>query len=115
MLLSDNGNELAFSTDDVKIDLPSGIRIGNLVSVDYTGKITQKGSEKATAVRIAGSADVFKSDAETETEAATEKATEKATEQTTRKNKKSSEAATEAKRTRVRQQKRRRMHQRSRR
>ena len=97
VLLSDNGNELAFSTDDVKIDLPSGIRIGNLVSVDYTGKITQKGSEKATAVRIAGSADVFKSDAETETEAATEKATEKATEQTTRKNKKSSEAATEAK------------------
>ena len=91
VLLSDNGNELAFSTDDVKIDLPSGIRIGNLVSVDYTGKITQKGSEKATAVRIAGSADVFKSDAETE------KATEKATEQTTRKNKKSSEAATEAK------------------
>ena len=97
VLLSDNGNELAFSTDDVKIDLPSGIRIGNLVSVDYTGKITQKGSEKATAVRIAGLADVFKSDAETETEAATEKATEKATEQTTRKNKKSSEAATEAK------------------
>ena len=97
VLLSDNGNELAFSTDDVKIDLPSGIRIGNLVSVDYTGKITQKGTEKATAVRIAGSADVFKSDAETETEAATEKATEKATEQTTRKNKKSSEAATEAK------------------
>ena len=89
VLLSDNGNELAFSTDDVKIDLPSGIRIGNLVSVDYTGKITQKGTEKATAVRIAGSADVFKSDAETETEAATE--------QTTRKNKKSSEAATEAK------------------
>ena len=97
VLLSDNGNELAFSTDDVKIDLPSGIRIGNLVSIDYTGKITQKGSEKATAVRIAGSADVFKSDAETETEAATEKETEKVTEQTTRKNKKSSEAATEAK------------------
>ena len=67
VLLSDNGNELAFSTDDVKIDLPSGIRIGNLVSVDYTGKITQKGSGKATAVRIAGSADVFESDAETET------------------------------------------------
>lgn len=88
VLLSDNGNELAFSTDDVKIDLPSGIRIGNLVSVDYTGKITQKGTEKATAVRITGSADVFKSDAETETEAATEKATEKATEQTTRKIKK---------------------------
>ena len=63
VLLSDNGNELAFSTDDVKIDLPSGIRIGNLVSVDYTGKITQKGSGKATAVRIAGSADVFESDA----------------------------------------------------
>ena len=60
VLLSDNGNELAFSTDDVKIDLPSGIRIGNLVSVDYTGKITQKGSEKATAVRIAGSADVLR-------------------------------------------------------
>ena len=97
VLLSDNGNELAFSTDDVKIDLPSGIRIGTLVSIDYTGKITQKGSEKATAVRIAGSADVFKSDAETETEAATEKETEKVTEQTTRKNKKSSEAATEAK------------------
>lgn len=69
VLLSDNGNELAFSTDDVKIDLPSGIRIGNLVSVDYTGKITQKGSGKETAVRIAGSADVFESDAETETKA----------------------------------------------
>ena len=69
VLLSDNGNELAFSTDDVKIDLPSGIRIGNLVSVDYTAKITQKGSGKATAVRIAGSADVFESDAETETKA----------------------------------------------
>lgn len=103
VLLSDNGNELAFSTDDVKIDLPSGIRIGNLISIDYTGKITQKGTGKATAVRIAGSADVFESEAETEkaTEAATEKATEKATEQaagqTVRKNKKSSEAATEAK------------------
>ena len=80
VLLSDNGNELAFSTDDVKIDLPSGIRIGNLVSVDYTGKITQKGSEKATAVRIAGSADVFKSDAETETKAdASKKQTVKGT------------------------------------
>ena len=53
VLLSDNGNELAFSTDDVKIDLPYGIRIGNLVSVDYTGKITQKGTKRATAVRIA--------------------------------------------------------------
>ena len=113
VLLSDNGNELAFSTDDVKIDLPSGIRIGNLVSVDYTGKITQKGSEKATAVRIAGSADVFKSDAETETEAATEKATEKATEQ--EKIKKAVRLRRKRKRTRVRQQKRRRMHQRSRR
>ena len=80
VLLSDNGNELAFSTDDVKIDLPSGIRIGNLVSIDYTGKITQKGSEKATAVRIAGSADVFKSDAETETKAdASKKQTVKGT------------------------------------
>lgn len=103
VLLSDNGNELAFSTDDVKIDLPSGIRIGNLISIDYTGKITPKGTGKATAVRIAGSADVFESEAETEkaTEAAAEKATEKATEQaagqTARKNKKSSEAATEAK------------------
>ena len=103
VLLSDNGNELAFSTDDVKIDLPSGIRIGNLISIDYTGKITPKGTGKATAVRIAGSADVFESESETEkaTEAATEKVTEKATEQaagqTTRKNKKSSEAATEAK------------------
>ena len=64
VLLSDNGNELAFSTDDVKIDLPSGIRIGNLVSVDYTGKITQKGTGKATAVHIAGSADVFESEAD---------------------------------------------------
>ena len=69
VLLSDNGNELAFSTDDVKIDLPYGIRIGNLVAVDYTGKITQKGTKKATAVGIAGSADVFESDAETETKA----------------------------------------------
>lgn len=80
VLLSDNGNELAFSTDDVKIDLPSGIRIGNLVSVDYTGKITQKGTGKATAVRIAGSADVFESDAETETKAdASKKQTVKGT------------------------------------
>ena len=79
VLLSDNGNELAFSTDDVKIDLPSGIRIGNLVSVDYTGKITQKGSGKATAVRIAGSADVFESDAETETKADVSKQTVKGT------------------------------------
>ena len=80
VLLSDNGNELAFSTDDVKIDLPSGIRVGNLVSVDYTGKITQKGTKKATAVRIAGSADVFESDAETETKAdASKKQTVKGT------------------------------------
>ncbi len=80
VLLSDNGNELAFSTDDVKIDLPYGIRIGNLVSVDYTGKITQKGTKKATAVRIAGSADVFESDAETETKAdASKKQTVKGT------------------------------------
>ena len=78
--LADNGNELAFSTDDVKIDLPYGIRIGNLVSVDYTGKITQKGTKKATAVRIAGSADVFESDAETETKAdASKKQTVKGT------------------------------------
>ena len=80
VLLSDNGNELAFSTDDVKIDLPYGIRIGNLVSVDYTGKITQKGTKKATAVRIAGSADVFESDPETETKAdASKKQTVKGT------------------------------------
>ena len=80
VLLSDNGNELAFSTDDVKIDLPYGIRIGNLVSVDYTGKITQKGTKRATAVRIAGSADVFESDAETETKAdASKKQTVKGT------------------------------------
>ena len=80
VLLSDNGNELAFSTDDVKIDLPYGIRIGNLVAVDYTGKITQKGTKKATAVRIAGSADVFESDAETETKAdASKKQTVKGT------------------------------------
>lgn len=80
VLLSDNGNELAFSTDDVKIDLPYGIRIGNLVSVDYTGKITQKGTKKATAVRIAGSADVFESNPETETKAdASKKQTVKGT------------------------------------
>ena len=80
VLLSDNGNELAFSTDDVKITLPNGLRIANLVSVDYTGKITQKGTKRATAVRIAGSADVFESDAETETKAdASKKQTVKGT------------------------------------
>ena len=80
VLLSDNGNELAFSTDDVKIDLPYGIRIGNLVSVDYTGKITQKGTKKATAVPIAISADGSESHACTETKAdASKKQTVKGT------------------------------------
>lgn len=54
VLLSDNGNELAFSTDDVKIDLPYGIRIGNLVSVDYTGKITQKRYQKGNCCAYCG-------------------------------------------------------------
>lgn len=57
MLLSDNGNELTFAVNDAEIDLPAGIRVGNLVSVEYTGKITKKGAKKAFAVRIAGSAD----------------------------------------------------------
>lgn len=83
MLLSDNGNELTFSVEGVKIDLPSGIRIGNLIAVDYTGKINKKGTKKAAAVRIAGSADTVNvgetaTEEETVSESATEKTTEKA-------------------------------------
>lgn len=74
LVLSDNGNELFFSTKDAQIDFPGGIRIGNMVAIDYTGKITAKGTQTATAVRIAGSADmvaVGEADAES-TQAGTE-------------------------------------------
>lgn len=60
VLLSDNGNELAFSTANAEIDLPCGTRVGNMVSVDYIGEITADGTggaEMTSAVRIAGSAD----------------------------------------------------------
>lgn len=84
MLLSDNGNELTFSVEGVKIDLPSGIRIGNLIAVDYTGKINKKGTKKAAAVRIAGSADTVNvgetEKEENDLEAATEETTENVTE-----------------------------------
>ena len=84
MLLSDNGNELTFSVEGVKIDLPSGIRIGNLIAVDYTGKINKKGTKKAAAVRIAGSADTVNvgetEKEEDDLEAATEETTENVTE-----------------------------------
>ena len=82
MLLSDNGNELTFSVEGVKIDLPSGIRIGNLIAVDYTGKINKKGTKKAAAVRIAGSADTVNV-GETEKEEKEENDLEAATEETT--------------------------------
>lgn len=86
MLLSDNGNELTFSVEGVKIDLPSGIRIGNLIAVDYTGKINKKGTKKAAAVRIAGSADTVNvGETATEEETVSESATEKTTEKTTEK------------------------------
>lgn len=81
MLLSDNGNELTFSVEGVKIDLPSGIRIGNLIAVDYTGKINKKGTKKAAAVRIAGSADTVNV-GETEKEEKEENDLEAATEET---------------------------------
>ena len=84
ILLSDNGNELTFSVEGVKIDLPSGIRIGNLIAVDYTGKINKKGTKKAAAVRIAGSADTVNvgetEKEENDLEAATEETTENVTE-----------------------------------
>lgn len=87
MLLSDNGNELTFSVEGVKIDLPSGIRIGNLIAVDYTGKINKKGTKKAAAIRIAGSADTVnvgetekEENEENDLEAATEETTENVTE-----------------------------------
>ncbi len=84
MLLSDNGNELTFSVEGVKIDLPSGIRIGNLIAVDYTGKINKKGTKKAAAVHIAGSADTVNvgetEKEENDLEAATEETTENVTE-----------------------------------
>lgn len=84
MLLSDNGNELIFSVEGVKIDLPSGIRIGNLIAVDYTGKINKKGTKKAAAIRIAGSADTVNvgetEKEENDLEAATEETTENVTE-----------------------------------
>ena len=87
MLLSDNGNELIFSVEGVKIDLPSGIRIGNLIAVDYTGKINKKGTQKAAAIRIAGSADTVnvgetekEENEENDLEAATEETTENVTE-----------------------------------
>lgn len=77
-MLSDNGNELTFAVSDAQIDLPSGIRVGNLVSVDYTGKITKKGAKKASAVRIAGSADTvsIQETQATETEKTTEESKE---------------------------------------
>lgn len=87
MLLSDNGNELIFSVEGVKIDLPSGIRIGNLIAVVYTGKINKKGTKKAAAIRIAGSADTVnvgetekEENEENDLEAATEETTENVTE-----------------------------------
>lgn len=65
-ILSDNGNELFFSAEHAEIDLPCGIRIGNMVSVDYVGEIMPaKGqAEPAPAVRVAGSADVAETKAD---------------------------------------------------
>ena len=52
----------------------------NSITSSVPAKITQKGTKKATAVRIAGSADVFESDPETETKAdASKKQTVKGT------------------------------------
>lgn len=60
MLLTDNGNELTFAIASASVELPSGIRIGNLVAVDYCGELVTEKEKYTAAVRIVGSADVEK-------------------------------------------------------
>ena len=57
-ILSDNGNSWTFDTSAAEVELPSGIRIGNLIAVDYSGTLTEDAEQNTAAVRIVGSFDV---------------------------------------------------------
>lgn len=67
-ILSDNGNELVFPVETAEIDLPAGIMAGNLVAVDYTGKLREDDTEGVSVMRIAGSADTDKLESDSEGE-----------------------------------------------
>ena len=81
VVLSDNGNEIIFPIKGAELDFRGGFRVGNLVSVEYTGQIVSPDSRKAdiSVRRVADSADVQelkeeKSGNDTESEVETETA-----------------------------------------
>lgn len=59
-VLSDNGNEIIFSTKGAELDFAGGFRVGNLVSVSYKGELTQTDNRKTsvTVLRAADSGDI---------------------------------------------------------
>lgn len=59
-VLTDNGNEVILSIRDSELDFRNGFRVGNLVSVEYTGEIVEKDSTagEVKVARVADSADV---------------------------------------------------------
>lgn len=84
-VLSDNGNEIILPIKEAELDFTSGFRVGNLISVDYTGKIQETDNLKAdiTVLRAADSSDVQEleiSPPRKETEADTEEGTEQESE-----------------------------------
>jgi hypothetical protein len=59
-VLSDNGNEIILPIDGTELDFCSGFRVGNLVSVNYTGELLETDGRKAdiSVLRAADSSDV---------------------------------------------------------
>jgi len=59
-VLSDNGNEIILPIADTELDFCNGFRVGNLVSVNYTGELLETDSRKAdiSVLRAADSSDV---------------------------------------------------------
>lgn len=59
-VLSDNGNEIILPIKDAELDFSNGFRVGNLVAVNYTGKLLETDNRKAdiSVLRAADSSDV---------------------------------------------------------
>ena len=118
-VLSDNGNEIILPINGAELDFRNGFRVGNLVSVDYTGEILETDNLEAdiSVLRAADSSDIqelkvsaprqkteeesesgaaAEDNAESEGEAATEGSTESESEAATEESTEAeSEAATE--------------------
>lgn len=59
-VLSDNGNEIILPIKEAELDFSGGFRVGNLVSVNYTGEILETDNRSAdiAVLRAADSSDV---------------------------------------------------------